>query len=182
VAWCDYLESHARRIYGLICDPPTQAAPKLVEKIKRGDLGERFTARDVYRKDWHLLNDRASGVVEAACEILEDAGWLASVTTQSAIGYRLRARQNRVSRKPEGVFMSKWLDRLREKSAEMADQHTANTDHTHDTSVLSVHQAPVFPKNDESSERRKAGMVRCDECANLEMNAPIWRRVGAVKP
>ncbi|MCH7501014.1 MAG: DUF3987 domain-containing protein, partial [Nitrospinae bacterium] len=55
-AWCDYLESHARRAYGLVLDIDQQAAAQLANKIIAGRLVDGFTARYVYRKGWHLLN------------------------------------------------------------------------------------------------------------------------------
>jgi hypothetical protein len=58
-AWCEYLESHARRIYGLVTNASQQAAAALASKIRAGKLADGgFTARDVYRQNWHLLNDR----------------------------------------------------------------------------------------------------------------------------
>jgi len=73
-AWCDYLESHARRVYGLVLDIDQQAAETLAEKIQSGNLKDMFTVRDVYRKGWHLLNDKKLAL--SACEELVDAGWL----------------------------------------------------------------------------------------------------------
>lgn len=73
-AWCDYLENHARRIYGLVGDLPVQAASRLAKKIREGALKDGFTARDVYRKEWGLLDKKE--IVEAACEELIEADWL----------------------------------------------------------------------------------------------------------
>ncbi len=73
-AWCDYLEQHARRIYGLVTNMPHQAATRLAKKLQQGRLSDGFTIRDVYRKDWSLLNDR--DVIEKACDELVTLGWL----------------------------------------------------------------------------------------------------------
>jgi hypothetical protein len=35
-AWCNYLESHARRIYGLVSNATLQAAATLAKKIRAG--------------------------------------------------------------------------------------------------------------------------------------------------
>jgi hypothetical protein len=75
-AWCEYLESHARRIYRMLAGTEEKAAAVLAERIKRGELQDGFTARDVYRKGWYLLNDRNK--VEAACRELEELGWIRS--------------------------------------------------------------------------------------------------------
>lgn len=85
-AWCDYLESHARRIYGLITNLTAQAAARLALKLQQGALPARFTVRDVYRKDWGLLDDRQ--VIENACEELISLGWLRDHHTPSSFGQR----------------------------------------------------------------------------------------------
>jgi hypothetical protein len=74
VQWCYYLEQHARRIYGLVTDIAIEAAARLARRIQAGDLGERFTLREVYRCQWSLLTEK--DVCERALEYLEDLGWL----------------------------------------------------------------------------------------------------------
>jgi hypothetical protein len=74
VQWCDYLESHARRIYATAESPEHEAAVRLADKIKTGALPNPFTTRDIERKGWHGLKDRQE--VEAACNILIDENWL----------------------------------------------------------------------------------------------------------
>jgi hypothetical protein len=78
-AWCEYLESHARRIYGLVTNASQQAAAALASKIRAGKLADGFTARDVYRQNWHLLNDRETA--QDACDELVAAGWLREKVT-----------------------------------------------------------------------------------------------------
>ena len=73
-AWCDYLESHARRIYALVGNIGQRAAVELSRKIKNKKLQDGFTVRDVYRNGWQLLDKKEA--VKAACEELEEAGWL----------------------------------------------------------------------------------------------------------
>jgi hypothetical protein len=48
-AWCGYLESHARRCYGLLADDGFRSAQALAEKVAGGALKDGFTARDVRR-------------------------------------------------------------------------------------------------------------------------------------
>ena len=79
-AWCAYLESHARRIYGLVTDIHHQAAARLSKKIKAGQLEDGFTAREVYRKGWSLLDSPENA--QAACDELVDLGWLRQVMTK----------------------------------------------------------------------------------------------------
>ena len=54
-ALCDYFESHAGRIYSCVSSPELRAARELAQHIKRGELGKRFTLRDIYRHDWSGL-------------------------------------------------------------------------------------------------------------------------------
>lgn len=73
-AWCDYLEAHARRCYGLLTDDGLRAAQALADKVRQGKLTDGFTARDVRRNQWRsLTTDEA---VQAALDWLEDEGWL----------------------------------------------------------------------------------------------------------
>ncbi|PPD41650.1 MAG: hypothetical protein CTY16_15780 [Methylobacter sp.] len=74
VDWCDYLESHARRIYAMAESPEHEAAIKLADKMKAKVLPNPFTAKDVYKNHWHGLKDRQE--VESACHILIDENWL----------------------------------------------------------------------------------------------------------
>lgn len=73
-AWCDYLEAHARRCYGLLADDGLRAAQALAHHVKKGKLENHFTARDVRRHQWRsLTTDKA---VQAALDWLEDENWL----------------------------------------------------------------------------------------------------------
>lgn len=74
VAWCGYLELHARRCYGLLADRGLTAAQELVEKLKKGALSEGFTVRDVARHGWRNLTDRK--MIEEALEWAEEHGWI----------------------------------------------------------------------------------------------------------
>lgn len=75
-AWCEYLEAHARRCYGLLKDDGLRAAQALAAKIERGALGDGFTLRGVRRNQWrNLTKDEA---ILAALDWLEDEDWLRS--------------------------------------------------------------------------------------------------------
>jgi hypothetical protein len=87
-AWCDYLESHARRIYGLVANATVQSAAKLAKNIREGKLTDGFTIRDIYRKDWHLLTDR--NAVQNACDELVAQGWLREQVTSAPFGQKKR--------------------------------------------------------------------------------------------
>ena len=85
-AWCEYLESHARRIYGLITSATAQAAAQLAKRLTKGELPERFTVREVYRKGWSLLGDNE--MARNACEELVSLGWLRELVTPPAQGQK----------------------------------------------------------------------------------------------
>lgn len=80
VAWCEYLESHARRIYGLIGSLPLKAASCLAEKLSAGELTDGFTAYEVRRKGWRFLKEH--DIVKEALDELVDLGWLQEQRTQ----------------------------------------------------------------------------------------------------
>ncbi len=78
-AWCEYLEAHARRCYGLLKDDGLRAAQALAAKLERGALEDGFTLRDVRRNQWRsLTTDEA---IQAALDWLEDEDWLCSEPT-----------------------------------------------------------------------------------------------------
>lgn len=74
VEWCQYLETHARRVYAMAESPEQDGAVRLAGKIKAGGLDSPFTARDIERKGWHGLTDRKT--IDAAIEILIEEYWL----------------------------------------------------------------------------------------------------------
>ncbi|CCH55889.1 hypothetical protein BN8_05186 [Fibrisoma limi BUZ 3] len=77
VNWCIYLQSHARRIYGLLDTASIESAKELLKHLKAGDLSDGFKARDVQRKGWmHLTSAEA---VEAALQELVNRQWLKEI-------------------------------------------------------------------------------------------------------
>lgn len=76
--WCDYLESHARRIYDGAIDSGCQAARNLGRRIQNGELRGSFDLRDIYRKQWTSLKTKEEA--EIACDLLSEAGWLREKT------------------------------------------------------------------------------------------------------
>ncbi|SEN91490.1 putative DNA primase/helicase [Nitrosospira multiformis] len=75
-AWCEYLEAHARRCYGLLADMELCAAQALAKKLLQGDLVNGFTVRDVMRKQWSGLKTKP--VIQAGLAWLEEEEWLRS--------------------------------------------------------------------------------------------------------
>lgn len=77
VKWCDYLESHARRIYSLAIDAKQSSAARLAKKIEAGHLGMEFKLRDVQAKKWGLLTKKE--IIQEAIDHLIDKDWLREV-------------------------------------------------------------------------------------------------------
>jgi putative DNA primase/helicase len=69
LAWSEYLEAHARRIYAPALDPGMAAAVELDKRL--GDLPDPFTAKDVYRNHWRYLDLEGTA---AAIAVLVDYG------------------------------------------------------------------------------------------------------------
>lgn len=83
--WCEYLEGHARRIYAPAIDNGLTAAHLILKK--RGDLGERFTARDLQRHGWAGLSDRDT-IEEGLVLLVECRHLLATVSDPGPQGGR----------------------------------------------------------------------------------------------
>ena len=87
VAWCDYLETHARRVYSCIVTPQLRAASELADHIRKRHIRNKdgghdwFVARDVYLKNWSSLDSPEA--VRAAVAVLEDASWLREIRVES---------------------------------------------------------------------------------------------------
>lgn len=78
MAFCSYLESHAKKVYWHLAGKHTSedAAYDLSKHIAKGVFGAKFKLRDVYRKHWRGLGTPAAA--KSACDALVDAGWLRS--------------------------------------------------------------------------------------------------------
>ena len=93
--------SHARRIFALGQTLQSQAAGELARRIEAGALdgADSFTARDIYRKQWHLMND--AEIVGDALNELVEAGWLlrdaqaAGWQQRGCVRYRVNAKARR---------------------------------------------------------------------------------------
>ena len=58
-AWAEYLEAHARRIYGMALGD-NQALHELARRIQSGSLADQFKPKDVYRNHWRHLDKEAT--------------------------------------------------------------------------------------------------------------------------
>jgi len=71
--WCEYLESHARRLYGSDVQGEARAARLLAEKIIAGKVEDDWPTWKIYRQNWSGLDKDAT---ESALVTLEQCGWL----------------------------------------------------------------------------------------------------------
>ena len=85
-AWGEYLESHARRIYAPALSPAAGSAQALADRLRKGDLKNGFTLRDVYRNQWQSLASREEA--QEAVELLEYFDWLEAVKDKKKAGGR----------------------------------------------------------------------------------------------
>lgn len=73
-AWCDYLESHAGRIYGAAVSVGLEPAKEIVKHIQRGEIKGGCTVKDIYRKHWSRL--KTAEDVKAGLDVLIENDWL----------------------------------------------------------------------------------------------------------
>ncbi len=100
--FCDYLESHALRVYSCVVTPQLRSAQELADKIKKRKMGTDgfFSCRDVYLKGWTGLDTPEA--VRQAVDVLRDAG---SGCPLRAGAFR-RASAEQVRSESGGVVMS----------------------------------------------------------------------------
>ena len=77
IAWCAYLEAHARRVYQSVTAGPRVAAAQLAARIIAGEVPDPFLARQIRRKGWTGLS--SPDEVSAGIDLLEDLGWVRRV-------------------------------------------------------------------------------------------------------
>lgn len=74
IAYAEYLESHARRVYSVATRPNIDAAKTLMKRLSTNKPNKSFTTREIYRKGWTGLETPAKA--QAAIELLVDYGHL----------------------------------------------------------------------------------------------------------
>jgi putative DNA primase/helicase len=92
--WCDYLESHARRIYTDATNNPLKTAKLILSKIQSDKLPNGFNRREIIRKGWAGLTDTAE--IKEGIETLIDEGYLLEcvieTSTKPAVTYRIHPK------------------------------------------------------------------------------------------
>lgn len=74
IAFSEYLESHAQRIYSYATRPDIDAAKTLLKRLGSGKLASPFKARELWRRGWTGLE--TSQKAESAIDVLMEYGYL----------------------------------------------------------------------------------------------------------
>lgn len=70
IDWCEYLESHVRKVYEVEVDQGKQAARLLIAKIEDGSIVDGQSVREIYRPQWSGL--RTDEIVMQGIAVLVD--------------------------------------------------------------------------------------------------------------
>jgi hypothetical protein len=84
LGWARYLETHAARAYASTALDNAEAARAIWRRVRKGDLPQPFTGRDIQRKGWAGLGDK--GRIDAGLSALCDAEWLRSMKADQGDG------------------------------------------------------------------------------------------------
>jgi putative DNA primase/helicase len=82
VAWCEYLEAHARRVYQSVTRRTQSGASRLARHINGGRLKDPFTVYQVKRQGWGGLRENKD--IGEALTLLEELGWVRAVPRPSS--------------------------------------------------------------------------------------------------
>ena len=77
----EYLEAHALRVYSAQTATAEIDARRLGRRLIDGDLGDAFTVRTLYRRNWSGIGKAEQA--QAAVDVLVDHGWLRAETERN---------------------------------------------------------------------------------------------------
>ena len=104
-----YLETHAHRAYGAGPEAETAAAKAILAHIRKGDLTDGFSAREMHQHGWSNLADRDQ--VQAGLDLLCDLDWIGR-WRRGTTGWR--STDNLLSNQPEGTSMTSYQNKYLE--------------------------------------------------------------------
>jgi hypothetical protein len=84
VRWCEYLESHALRVYAMATNPERQVALPLLRRLVAWPDGKPIRVRAIREHGWQGLT--STDAIEAALELLIEAGWVQSIPVRPVSG------------------------------------------------------------------------------------------------
>ena len=76
-------EPTPKGLYSSAQNPAMEAARALLERMRKGEVEDGSTVRDIYRKQWAKLSSPET--VNTAAEVLEEFGWL-RIETRKTVG------------------------------------------------------------------------------------------------
>jgi hypothetical protein len=82
LAFAEYLETHARRVYGAGAASEAEVAKLILARIRKGDLCDELSARDIRRKEWSGLTDNDQ--IKAGLDLLADFDCVAPHTIETS--------------------------------------------------------------------------------------------------
>lgn len=74
-AFCEFLESHARKIYAIVERQEVRDADALRRRIERGQIKDGDRIRDIAIKCWAPFGHNADAIKKAVTSVLEPYGW-----------------------------------------------------------------------------------------------------------
>jgi hypothetical protein len=81
VGMCEYLESHAVRVYNGGSAPAMESAREIIKHIQRGAVVDGCKPKDIYRNQWSKLTTPEE--VKAGLAVLSDYEWLIAERTNT---------------------------------------------------------------------------------------------------
>ena len=111
LAFAEYLETHARRAYGCGIAGEAATAKLILSRIRKRDLADGFSAREIQRKGWSGLTD--IDAIKAGLELLADLDWIEPAKEETGGKPRVTYAIN-----PTALAVSRYLARLKRLLAE----------------------------------------------------------------
>jgi len=74
IAWCEHLESHARKVWAGVIDQSFHPTSAFAERIEKNQITDGMSLRELQQSKWRDLKDVES--VEIAAQKLESLGWI----------------------------------------------------------------------------------------------------------
>lgn len=74
IKWCEFLDSHAQKIYKVSSSPQKESAKALAHKIKANKVSDKDNLRSIYRHHWSHLDSTEK--LDGAIKVLTELNWL----------------------------------------------------------------------------------------------------------
>ena len=81
LAFAEYLETHAWRAYSAGLANEAATAKLILARIRKGELADGFTAREIQRKAWSGLTE--VDAIKSGLELLADLDWIEAATAET---------------------------------------------------------------------------------------------------